>query len=108
MGALGTCARPPRRYTLRLMDPPRPPLVFPQWSFARPARPGGQPATVSEALSELVAFCRLRRRKSLRDAFAEARTIDRLAEELEGLDLPSPASPPEFSLLSLARQQRRK
>ena len=46
-------------------------------------------------------------RKSMRAAFAEARAIDRLAAELEDLDSPSP-TPPESSLLRLARRRTRR
>ena len=54
-------------------------------------------------LSALVATFGLRRRPSLRQAFAQAREIDKLAEELEELD-----SPPESKAASPATPRRRK
>jgi hypothetical protein len=47
--------------TYALMDPPRPPFVFPPWSFVGPNRSTRRPAPVSEALAELAAACGLRR-----------------------------------------------
>ena len=105
MAALGTCARPPRSYTLRLMDEPRPPFVFPPWSFARPARPTGREPPISEMLGALVKGLGLRpRRKSMRAMFAEARKIEALAEMMDADQSPEPAPSPT----SPPRRLRRK
>ena len=87
MAALASCARPRRRYTLRFMPPPRPPFVFPLWSFAGPsrfARPGGRELTFSDMLTELlVGYGLVKRRPSLRDQTIEQQKVERVAEEFE-------------------------
>jgi hypothetical protein len=84
------------------MQPPRNCHASPLPSYAV-TRPGGKDPSVAQMLTELMAACGWRRRSSaVRDAFRQARMIDRLAE----MDLEPP--PPESSVLSLARRQRRR
>jgi hypothetical protein len=86
----------------QMRPPPRTPSVSPPWSFAV-TRPGGREATVAEMLGDLVTACGLRpRRQTMRQMFAQARQIDRLADELDDLDSGrEPDSP-----LALARRMK--
>jgi hypothetical protein len=81
------------------MEPTRPPFVSTLWSFASSncfAR--GRPQSVMLALSELLAaHGALRRRKSFRAWFAQARQIDKLVGDLD--------SPPASGLIALLKDQ---
>jgi hypothetical protein len=79
--------QPPRRYSV---------TPLPSWA----TRPGGREPSVVEMLTAIFG----RRRKSMREMFAQAREIDALTEGMAS----GPDGELDSSLLSLAGQHRRR